>query len=106
MLGKRSLSAGKRPPSCAQQDLPRATSLERYLRPLLCGQKRGIPVATILNDAPLGRIIDVDQTEALAVSLRPFEVIRQGPDEVTFHGHALRHYPLHCGNMLAQVLSA
>src|SRR5262245_8818670 len=48
-----------------------------------------IPVATVFDDAPLGRIIHVDYPEALFIALAPLEVIEKRPEEVTAHGHSL-----------------
>src|ERR1035438_4003365 len=40
--------------------------------------------------ALLGFEVDVDDAEALVISVGPLVVIEQTPDEVTFHGDALR----------------
>src|ERR1035437_2091176 len=42
------------------------------------------------GSALLGFEIDVDDAEAFVISVGPLVVIEQTPDEVTFHGDALR----------------
>src|SRR5262245_18680593 len=49
-----------------------------------------VPAERVLRRAALRREIDVDQPEALAVTLRPFEVVEQAPREVAAHVGAAR----------------
>src|SRR3989442_498030 len=49
----------------------------------------GEPVRAALEEASLGRIIDVDQPEAEAISLGPFKVVHQRPNEVRLQGDTL-----------------
>ncbi len=44
--------------------------------------ERGVPAATVLDNAALGGIINVDQAEALAVALGPLKVVQEGPDDL------------------------
>src|SRR5579883_1663811 len=54
----------------------------------LPANKVGVPVPAVLHDAPLARVVNVDQTKTLAIALRPLEVVQQGPDAVALHGYA------------------
>src|SRR4030095_6269593 len=41
-----------------------------------------VPGAAALDRAPLGRVVDVDDAEALGVAAAPLEVVQQRPREV------------------------
>src|SRR5690348_15170653 len=49
-----------------------------------------VPERTPLRDAPLGRVVDVDDPEPLVVAPFPLEVVEQRPDVVAADVHALR----------------
>src|ERR1035438_9013831 len=53
--------------------------------------------------ALLGFEVDVDDAEALVISVGPLVVIEQTPDEVTFHGDALRDGAMELAEVVAQV---
>src|SRR5215469_15372936 len=75
-------------PECLEQHgdgAARASTLARRLRPSIAtrqgrrpGQEVAIPVAAILDDAPLGRKINIDEAETLGVALTPLEVVHEG----------------------------
>ena len=55
------------------------------------------------GSALLGFEIDVDDAEAFVISVGPLVVIEQTPDEVTFHGDALRDGAMELAEVVAQV---
>src|SRR5688572_17020816 len=49
----------------------------------------GVPSPAAFDNPFLGRIVDIDHPEALAVTPRPLEVIEQGPDEIPSERYAI-----------------
>src|SRR5471030_499420 len=58
--------------------------------PALRVDQRTIPDRAVLQGAPLGLVVDVDDAEALGVAGVPLEVVEQAPQEITLHVDALR----------------
>ena len=49
-----------------------------------------VPFAAVLYDSGLGRVVDVDEPEALAESVAPFKVVEKRPHEIAFQPDPLR----------------
>jgi hypothetical protein len=58
------------------------------VRTRLLLQKRPVPPGAVLENPFLGLKIDIDDPKAPLVAIGPFEVVQQGPDIVSFEGHA------------------
>src|SRR3954471_11688485 len=65
-----------------------------------------VPERAPLRDAPLGLVVDVDDSEPLRVAVLPFEVVEQRPDVVAAHVDALRTRTLHRVDVTAEVRDA
>src|SRR3972149_11619070 len=79
--------------------------------PPLCLQPVGgdevpVPVAALLDDATLGRVVHVHQPEALAVAEGPLEVVHEAPGVVAAHVGAVLDGPPHLADVAPEVADA
>src|ERR1035441_593934 len=65
-----------------------------------------VEVGAEFASALLGFEVDVDDSEALVISVGPLVVIQQAPDEVAFDGDALRDGTVELAEVVAQVHDA
>src|SRR5690348_6648531 len=68
----------------------------------LVGDEARVPLAAVFDDPPLRGEIYVYQAEALAIALRPLEVIEERPDEIAHHRRPMLHSIADRAQMLAQ----
>ncbi len=66
-------------------------------------QQRGIPVATFLDHAALGGIVDIDNAKAFGVALAPLKIVHQRPDKVAAQGCTLFNGLSASRNIRAQI---
>ena len=66
----------------------------------------GVPLAAVLDRAPQGLVIHVDQPEARSIAPIPLEVVEHRSDEVAFDGHAVIHGAPDLHQVVAQIADA
>src|SRR6266511_1400099 len=67
------------------------------------GDHAPVPGRAVFGNARLRGIVDIDNAEALAVSVGPLEVIHQRPEEVAAYWGAIRDRLAHCADVTVQV---
>src|SRR5471032_11900 len=73
---------------------------------VLCvAQEGAVPLATLLEDAALRRVVDVGQAEAAQIAFRPFEVVQQAPGEIALDVAAGGDGVAHGGQVADQVIA-
>src|SRR5947207_2766068 len=86
------------PPPC----IDRLASENLALR----GNDGGIEAPGRLDSSLLGRVVDVNEAEALGVAERPLVVVEQRPREISAQVDPLRYRVVSCAQMLPEVFDA
>src|SRR5687767_14393746 len=87
----------------SDEAVTRSVSGLRAADRLMRADEVGVPPATRLHPALLGPVVDVDDAEPLAVSVRPLEVVQQRPHEVATQRHPLGDGPATALDVAGQV---
>src|SRR5579875_1770989 len=65
-----------------------------------------VPFAAGFENAALAGVVDIDDTEALAIAFRPLKIVDQRPDKIAFQGRTLLQCAGYGLDMLPQVRGA